>query len=48
MGSFKRLPAARAGNVLPLTTGTVHTFEAAERAAAEMREAAESLAAGER
>ncbi|MGI5327708.1 ABC transporter substrate-binding protein [Actinomadura nitritigenes] len=43
MASFKRLPAARAGNVFPLTMGTVYTFDAAGRAVADMRKAAGSL-----
>lgn len=48
MASFKRLPAVRAGNVFPLTVGTIYTFDAAGRAVADMRKAAESLKTVER
>ncbi|WP_240489789.1 ABC transporter substrate-binding protein [Actinomadura atramentaria] len=40
--SFKRLPAVKAGNVFPLTMGTVFTFDAADKAVADIRKAAES------
>jgi len=39
--SFKRLPAAKAGNVFPLTSGTIYTFAAAEQQAKDLREAAD-------
>ncbi|GAA4832764.1 ABC transporter substrate-binding protein [Luteimicrobium xylanilyticum] len=43
--SFKRLPAAEAGHVFPLTSGIVYTFDAAEKQVADLQAAAEKLAA---
>jgi ABC-type Fe3+-hydroxamate transport system substrate-binding protein len=48
MPSFKRLPAVKAGNVFPLITGTIFTFDAADNAVTAMTKAAESLKAVER
>jgi iron complex transport system substrate-binding protein len=39
--SFKRLPAAQAGNVFPLATGTNYTFAGAHEQLADLRAAAE-------
>jgi len=39
--SFKRLPAAKADNVFPLTSGTIYTFAAAEQQVKDLREAAD-------
>jgi iron complex transport system substrate-binding protein len=41
LASFKRLPAVRAGNVFPLTSGTVYTFPAAQGQVDHLRAAAE-------
>jgi len=43
--SFQRLPAAQAGHVFPITSGTIYTFDAAEQQVADLRAAAETLAA---
>lgn len=40
--SFKRLPAVKKGNVFPLTSGTIYTFESAQRQIDDLRHAAES------
>ncbi|KRF19797.1 hypothetical protein ASG90_20380 [Nocardioides sp. Soil797] len=40
--SFKRLPAAKAGNVFPLATGTIYTFDAADEQLEDLRSAAEN------
>ena len=44
LASFKRLPAARAGHVFPLTSGTIYTFDGGQRQADDLRTAAEKLA----
>ena len=41
LASFKRLPAVQAGNVFPLTSGTIYTFPAAQGQVDDLREAAE-------
>jgi len=41
LATFKRLPAARAGNVFPLTSGTIYTFPAAQGQVDDLRHAAE-------
>ncbi|WP_235734898.1 ABC transporter substrate-binding protein [Nocardioides alcanivorans] len=43
--SFKRLPAVKAGNVFPLATGTVYTFDAAQLQVDDLRDAAEGYEA---
>lgn len=45
MPSFTRLPAARAGHAYPLTSGTIYTFEAAQRQAEDIEKAAKAYAA---
>ncbi|WP_028660230.1 ABC transporter substrate-binding protein [Nocardioides insulae] len=40
--SFKRLPAAKKGNVFPLTSGTIYTFAAADLQVEDLTEAAEN------
>jgi iron complex transport system substrate-binding protein len=47
MPSFKRLPAAAAGHAYPLTSGTIYTFEAADRQAADIAKVAEAYAAAQ-
>ncbi|MFG3257916.1 ABC transporter substrate-binding protein [Streptomyces sp. NPDC048172] len=39
--SFKRLPAAKAGNVFPVTAGTIYTFPAGDRQVEDLKKAAE-------
>lgn len=40
--SFKRLPAVKAGNLFPMTSGVIYTFQAADKSVADLRKAAES------
>ncbi|MFD1825393.1 ABC transporter substrate-binding protein [Mumia zhuanghuii] len=47
MPSWKRLPAAAAGHAYPLTSGTIYTFEAADRQAADIAKVAEAYAAAQ-